>query len=852
MSNLEKRKLIISYIKGEAETDWAKVIGGLVLDGYGSDRDQDFSEILADERYAVFSSALKTNIPLDGNDNRFIKVFNHLRGVYQLQQNDELVQNTLINILTNQEKRLNAPTRTRQNSDFNQIKSFSSFLDSISNNKTLELFNDLIGLLDQQHVPDVVSGLVNALCEQRTFKKRNDSDRIETSFLDLLKIINDHSGPSLDDNLKKLMKNQFFKKEILESFTAEEGFEKMKSYLFINDEEKNKYIKNFVLEIFAENSINIEQEKLLKLDYYIRQACKNNEDEIFKFKNKIIENLYNQNISCKLDKSFWNFILEQKGPITLMQMKNLIIHLGSIKKVTEELNKRNNDRDCKIEDAIRGGRENVIGDCEFLRKVLQRNDENLLKELFGQNPPLINENQIFASVDLAENNQSFKPIRNAFQKNQDSSSLKSLAFLFSKLSEIDKDSILRDLIPEITQNQQANQQAQGGPAAIQPLNIPTQNNILIELLEKNFDLAKFLIDTANKEGLQRNIQSSLNYFINNKSIGGPNFVALLDMISDNGPLSLNTAQGTGITTTMYKGDELFKQLFLKFTKNENISALLLDQNNPGALALIIEKASGPRGIPIDITKKLFGYLNSSIAKENIVKDNCQNSLIFLNACINSRIIPPRKFIDTVTGKKIALPDFITKKTNDQELIKVILDAIFIVGKKESSTLDKVFEENNINPFLEAGNIFKHFTEKETRSMREIITLGLGKKGVLEMNIGSQQNDKIILPAEISDSILLQVFGYKVGEHNHKLDKNTAQRLTTKLIEAILSTRRFNITHPLKGKARPPYASHLDRLQAAAAWARAAGWRRGPSQPGAAAGGRGGASQLQAATGGKGK
>ncbi|MFM7620630.1 MAG: hypothetical protein ACKO47_03390 [Alphaproteobacteria bacterium] len=810
---------------------------------------------MADERYAVFSSALKTNIPLDGNDNRFIKVFNHLMTVvYRLQQNSEIVQNTLINILTNQEKRLNAPTRTRTNADFNEVKSFSSFLDSISNNKTLALFKDLIGLLNQQRVPDVVSGLVNALCDQRTFKKRNDSDKIETSFLDLLKIINDHSGPSLNDNIKRLMKNQFFKKEILESFTAEEGFEKMKSYLFIDDEEKNEYIKNFVLEIFAENSINIEQEKLSKLDYYIRQACKDNEDEIFKFKNKIIENLYNQNISCKLDKSFWNFILKQEGPITLTQMRNLIIHLGSIKTVTEELSKRGNKGDCKIEAAIHGGRENVIDDCEFLRKVLQRNDENLLKELFSQDPQLINENQIFASVDLAENNQSFKPIRNAFQKNQDLSSLKSLVLLFSELSEANKQSILRDLIPEITQNQQANQQAQGGPAAIQPLNISTQNNILIELLEKNFDLAKFLIDTANKEGFQRNIQSSLNYFINNKPIRGRNFVALLDMISDNGPLSLNTAQGTGITTTPYQGDELFKQLFLKFTRNENIFALLLDQNNPGALALIIKKALRTQGMPIDI-KRLFGYLNSSTAKEYIVKDNCQNSLIFLNACINSGIIQSRQFIDMKTGKKIALPDFITKETTDQGLIKVILNAIFIVGKTKSSNLDKVFKEYKINPFLEAGNIFKHFTEKEIRSMREVISLGLGKQRVL-------RRDNTTLPHEISDSTLFQVFGYNVGEHNHKLDKNTAQRLTTLLKDAMVADKNFYLTHK---EPLTVYGRHLTRLKAAAALARAAGGRGGasqpgaaarsgggPSQPGAAAGGRGGASQLQAAAGGKGK
>ena len=124
----------------------------------------------------------------------------------------------------------------------------------------------------------------------------------------------------------------------------------------------------------------------------------------------------------------------------------------------------------------------------------------MLNELIGGSQPLINKEQIFASVDFNAQNQSFQPIREAFNKNQDSSTLNCLALLFSKLPVENTKTILGDLIPPI-------QQAQDNA-----------DNFLTDLLSKNLDSARLLIDLANKADLKENTKSLLSHLINTKSI----------------------------------------------------------------------------------------------------------------------------------------------------------------------------------------------------------------------------------------------------------------------------------------------------------------------------------------------
>ena len=598
MENSEKIQLLSEYVGGKRD-----ILPNIGQNGYGSDRDEDFTEILADSKYTIFSSALEINTA-EGN-RRFIQVFNQLLQTHQLQVNDEIVQSTLDKILTNETTIPNAPSRNKQagHAESNITKPFSSLKKNISENNNLELFKTLIGMVNQQNNSrsKIVENLVDSLCTQRTFNK-STSGVITESFNGLLGIIMDHSGGAddLKKNFQKLMGfkkdgsylkevNIFFPKEILESFPAEEGFTKMKEFLGLSgitdDEQKNDYIKYFVKNFFVQDAIGIDQEKLLKLDHYIKEACEDKKANIFALKNDIVNDLYNENTSCKLNESFLDFLLNQKGDILPKQMKNLIIHLGSIEKVKQELLKRDNKDDATIEDAIKeGGREGFANDRELLRKVLQKGDENLLKELIGGSQPLINEEQIFTSVNINQNNQSFQPIREAFNKNQDLSSLNGLAFLFSKLSIVHASEILSDLIP-LPQNPQ-NPQAQG-PGVNQLFNNPAVDNFLTDLLGRNFNSAKMLIDIANKEGFQDNVKSSIGKFINTKTINGNDYIALLNMVSDNGPLSLNVMQNDTETSIKLEGDALFRGVLTKdkFYVKQDSPKTLLSQNNPASLAL---------------------------------------------------------------------------------------------------------------------------------------------------------------------------------------------------------------------------------------------------------------------------
>ena len=606
MENHEKIQLLSEYVGGKIGLDWQQdIVNRIRLDGYGSDRTQDFSQILTDPEYKIFSAALdnKTN----GNQ-RFLQVFDHLSTLYLGQHNihtEEL--EALKKILTTEKlKAPNAPSRGHP--QVNETPTEQTFLilkKNISQNKNLQLFNDLLNRIDNQTKAGIVENLVNNLCAQRTFNK-STSGVITESFNGLLGIIRDHSGGTQlqAKNFKKLMgitedgsyshDTRFFTNEIMTSFSKEEGLTKMKEFLDISgikdDKQKNEYIKNFVKNFFAEDAIGIDKEKLLKLDHYIKEACEEKVVKILEIKNEIVENLYIKNTSCKLDESFLDFVLKQEGPITSMQLKNLIIHLGSINKVQEELKKRAQEKrtqdDYKIEDVIHGGRVGVANDCEFLRKVLQRSDENLLKELIGGSQPLINEEQIFASVNyFSPNNQTFHPIREAFNKNQDLSSLNSLAFLFSKLSADHASEILSDLIP-LPQNPQAQ--------ANQPLNNTAVDNFLTNLLSKNFNSAKMLIDIANKGGFQDNVKSSIGKFINTHSINGNDCIALLSMVADNGPVSLNVMQNNTQTSVEFKGVDLFREVLIKnrFYDNQDSPATLLSQNNPASLALFFEKTGG--------------------------------------------------------------------------------------------------------------------------------------------------------------------------------------------------------------------------------------------------------------------
>ena len=784
MEKKDKRELLVRYINAEVGLRWREdVLPQLQLNGYGSDRSEDIVDILAplNNDYRVFSSAL--NLNTDDGNRRFKQIFDGLQAIYHPVP-DETKNEILEKLLTTQITTPNPPLHyggsasARQNySPYHTDKSFSFLKQNISGGKNLELFDYLIGELPQNSRPQIVKDAVDSLHKQRSFNKEPGLSSIKNSLNQLINIVNNHSGVvnlqtgvnSLEANFVKLMRITLLPREILESFPAEEGFTKMKEILDSsgvgNDKRKNEYIKHFVEQFFAEDMIGSDQKKLPKLDYYIRRACNGREDEIYELKNKIIKPLYDKNISYKLDESFWDFILKQENPITLIDVKNLIIHIGSIDKVNKKLKDRNNEQDNKTSDAIFGGRLEVANDCEFLRKVLQRGDKNLLNELMGGSQPLINKEQIFASVDFNAQNQSFQPIREAFNKNQDLAALNCLALLFSKLPNENTKTILRDLIPPI-------QQAQDNA-----------DNFLTDLLSKNLDSARLLIDLANKADLKENTKSLLSHLINTKSIfsGNGNYIESLNMMADNGPLSIKFIQQGIENSRELTGTELFKEVLLKdqfYTRQESPLALL-QQYNPAALAFFFEKTGG---VETEENKQMIRRLNEYLSDTNNQKnknsDACQNSLMFL-LTKNTNPQLQENFARFLTAND---PNNL-KKTDDKKLIKAICDSIFT--EKDGNALASDFQKLNINPLLEAGKIFQHFDNKEVRAEKTKISLGFGKAAVFKI-INKQTRAEKQLSPEVSLSIPLKLVGYDIGKKNPLLANDaTAKDLTLKLNDRLL-------------------------------------------------------------------
>ena len=809
MDNRGKRDLLARYVKGEVGLDWADVQTCIAQDGYGSDKTDDIVNILAftdntNDNYKIFSSALECNT--DEGNQRFKQIFRELTQVIHAQVTDETKNKILERLLTTTTFTPNAPWCLRSgiarenHSQYKTEKSFSFLNQSISGNKGLELFDYLIRELPQDSRPQIVKDAVDSLHEQRSFNKGSGLRSIQNSLNHLIYIINAHSGNNLQANFQKLMgvredgsyskkMNAFFPREILESFPAEQGFTKMKEALgssgITDDIQQNKYIKHFVKKLFIEDMIGGDQEKLKKLDHYIRKACNNRTAEIFEFKQNIVETLYNKKISCKLDEHFFDYILKKEDAITSKEIKNLIIYLGSTKKVYEELEKRGAKGNFLIADAI-------DNDCEFLRRVLQIGDKNLLNELIGGSQPLINKEQIFASVNFNAQNQSFQPIREALNKNQNSSTLNCLALLFSKLPDENKKTILNNLIPPIQQNQQAQ-----GPLANQPINNPVVDNFLTDLLSRNLDSARMLIDLANKAELQGNTKSLLSHIINTGGfrVENGNLIEALNMIVDNGPLAINfTQQNTQISREL-TGTELFNEVLRRaqfYNRQDSPYALLL-QINPAALPLFFEKTGGV-GTEINqqMIKKIYRYLNNADNQGIKNCDNCQNSLMFLlrrNPELERNF---ERFLITNDRKKI----------DDKKLIGAIFDSIFTEKNgeklaKEVKSLADDFKELNINPLLEAGKIFQHFDDQNVRDEKTKISLAFGKSAVFKIfNKVTKKEEQ--LPPEVSQLIPLKLVGYEIGENNPLVNDATAKVLTSKLNERLLVNGFNPIRKPANG------------------------------------------------------
>ena len=811
MNNSEKRQLLARYVKGQEDLNWQQnVLPNLVHGGYNSDRPGDFMEILADPKYEIFSSALEVNTT-EGNQN-FTQVFNQLLQTYQFntpgQLNHPIAQTTLNKILTTETTAApKAPSKKRRqdnddqqqdhhdqqqdHDESNGIKSFSLFKKYISEDNNLELFKYLIAMVDQREKSrsEIVKNLVDSLCDQRSFNKSSDVNGIPNSLKALIDIIQTHSGDAddLKKNFQKLLGvkkdgsylsaiNVFFPKEIIESLPQEDGFTKMKELLDLSgikdDKQQSEYIKDLVKNYCFKNKADNDPEKFIKSEYYLNEACKNNMAEISEVKDDKVRLLYDENI--------YENSLAFTNPLGPKEIKNLIIHFGSVEKVKKILEIRKNEEDFIIPDAIRGGRlGGAADDYEFLREVLQKGNKNLLTELIGGSMPLIDQDQIFRSLEFKASGQhKFEPIVEAFNKNQDLAALNCLSLLFSKLSDYQTDNILNSLIPQ-TQ----------------------QDNFLTGLLSRNYDSAKMLIDLANKADFQDNIKSSLSHIIANKNIvniENGNYIALLNMFTDNGPLSFNFMEGEGLeqTSRELRGAEIFAEILSRdqFYNRQESPSILLNQNNPAALALFFEKTGG---VETDANRhmidRLCGYLEDPHNQTNKNSDACQNSLMFL-LTKNTNPQLEENFVRFLTVND--------KKDDDKKLIKTIYDSIF--AENDGQSLASDFQTLNMNPLLEAGKIFEHLDDKNSRNEKNKMGVAFGKDGIFKM-INKEKAKKELAP-ESYESIGLKLVGYKISENNPLLANDASTKdLTSRLNDRLNDGLMKNGFRPIRKVAAPENA-----------------------------------------------
>jgi hypothetical protein len=669
--------------------------------------------------------------------------------------------------------------------DRDDVKSFDLFKKYISKDNNLELFKNLIARVDQQITrSEIVKNLVDSLCAQRSFNKPRDVSIIPNSLNALIDIIQTHSGDAnnLEQNFQKLLgikkdgsykphesplsgANVFFPREIVESFSKEDGFNTLKQLLDLSgvrdDNNKNMYVSDLVKNHCFQNKADADNSQ-----YYLNRAgAKTSEIKDNKTELLYDENTYKNSLALP----------NRLGP---KEIKNLIIHFGSIKKVEEILAKRKNKEDVAIPDAIHGGRLSLgeaTDDYDFLREVLQKGNKNLLNELIDGSMPLISQDQIFRSLDFKGTSPNrFEPIREAFNKNQDLDALNCLALLFSKISENQRLTILSSLIPNI-QDQTAPNQDQTAP---------NQDNFLTGLLSGNYDSAKMLIDLTNKEGFGLSIKSSLSYFINRGAIDGRgNTIELLNMIADNGPLSLNFMLENNLTQTSQtlEGDNLFNELVSRgqIYTSQGSPSMLLNQNNPAALAFFFEKTGGvANNDNSQMITKLYNYLDNPANQANKNSDACQNSLMFLLKRNPTLAQNFERFLITNDPNN---PNN-SKKIDDKKLIRAICDSIFPTNGK---SLADDFKELKIYPLLEAGKIFKHFDNKEVRAEKNKITLSLEKSAFFKIINKVTKKEKELFP-EVSELIALKLVGYEIGENNPSLSNDDkTKNLTSKLNDALL-------------------------------------------------------------------
>ncbi|GDX35947.1 hypothetical protein LBMAG18_04580 [Alphaproteobacteria bacterium] len=793
----QKIELLSGYVvNGAEEEDFQKY-----LKQVGPDEDtskwQDLIKILTGGRFKILDKALNASKDVDVVRSRFARVIDELIILYgQQQEKNKILEKILI-------------TNNTALAEYN----FMYLRKSISADESLAIFNDLfIQFSNPDYRGGVVEKLVENLCRSTAFNKRSGVGSIKTSLESLIKIISTHSKSDANSemNFRRLFyEAEYFSREILESYPAEEGFNKMKEFLifagFKQDDEHKNCISQFVKNFFKSGAIGGDQEKIQKLNYYLQKAFHDNNQEIFEFKKNIIKDLEANKISYELDKYFPSYKDEYliftlgKENHTVEEIHNIIIYLGSIKEAKLRLG------DLKINSAILPGDD---GDYEFLRKVLKKSNTKLLNELIGESPQLINEDQIFACFNPAVNQPS-KPIRDALRyafENNDPSAQDCLTLLFSKISDHNKLLILDDLIKLNTQDE-----GQGEGILFQAV----EGNFLSNLLARDFDSARILVYLGKKFGLESNIKSSLSYLIdiNHKFFSNTNCVELLSMIAKYGKFTVEIMKEGEKTTLELEGAELLVHLLNKenFYENRDSVSKLLGQKNMGALALFFDITGGlftkeNRSLIL----KIFTYLEKQKQTDLTNNHVCQNLLIFFlekNNDYKNKLKSNFSSKEKVVSRN--LEDYISKdpkKKDEIKLIRAICNSIFL-NRKDRDSLADAFQKLEVNPYLLAESIFKHFVENETKERRKTIRLAFGKLGLIRF-IGEKDNE---LSKSLTGLILMRVVGFDVHKYNPLLCKEDFDPLILKLNERLLE---FGLNPTRDSKAPNGVASNRGQSQPA--------------------------------------
>jgi hypothetical protein len=230
------------------------------------------------------------------------------------------------------------------------------------------------------------------------------------------------------------------------------------------------------------------------------------------------------------------------------------------------------------------------------------------------------------------------------------------------------------------------------------------------------------------------------------------------------------------TSQTLEGDNLFNELVSRgqIYTSQGSPSMLLNQNNPAALAFFFEKTGG---VETEENKQMIGrlcnYLNNAANQANKNSDACQNSLMFLlkrNPILGENF---ERFLITNDRKKI----------DDKKLIKAICDSIF--SEENQTPLTSDFEKLNMNPLLEAGKIFQHIDDQNLRDEKTKIKLGLGKNALVK-TVNEKMKTEVELKKDLSELVIMHVIHYNPCENNPLLTDNDVKDLTSKLDQRLFS------------------------------------------------------------------